>query len=442
MFKKVREKIVNWLLKDVEIRPKSIKVGESTITLGTDADFGGGQLINAILEKLTADPTLAEARIWFRTDLDRIRYSPDGTVAKSTAYIPVPRADLEYPTADVTCVYLLAIDKLQRIQIEATDGWGLGTVDNFTDKAVENVMVQDEADFNIGRLSDYDNFYMNYIWTGATTQDFRCYKRVTGSWTILGSEAVDLTHPRYLLKLSISGSTLDNYREDMSTPKFSVTDTDLASGVYGGGTRSGYSQSIVQLTWILRASSSPTPRASATFEVPIIGSGTNEDPFRPQIPQEIVEDPKLGKRNKMALTHSSLVPVNEATGKPVNASALIRIFEQPDRNSALYSISKCLGALREIAGVRKLTVDEAKSLAKKLDDRLRSNEIEYMFNPTPINKLASLADFYTRECVDEGGVNPEEILDFDTLMQSYAEKAERLGRIEVSKIFRKIKKQA
>ena len=53
---------------------------------------------------------------------------------------PVKRADLEYPTEDVTFTYLAAINKLRTVS-----GYGGGrtsarwilTVDSFTDKAIE-----------------------------------------------------------------------------------------------------------------------------------------------------------------------------------------------------------------------------------------------------------------------------------------------------------------
>jgi len=55
---------------------------DGTRALTGDLDFAGNQAINLILEKLTADPTLAVGRVWFRTDLGRLKYSPDGLVAK------------------------------------------------------------------------------------------------------------------------------------------------------------------------------------------------------------------------------------------------------------------------------------------------------------------------------------------------------------------------
>jgi len=52
-----------------ELRVKKLKVGEKTITVtGSFIDFAA----------LTADPTLAAGRMFFRSDLGKLRYSPDG----------------------------------------------------------------------------------------------------------------------------------------------------------------------------------------------------------------------------------------------------------------------------------------------------------------------------------------------------------------------------
>jgi len=68
----LKTKFINWLFKDVEfveLRVKRIKVGDGTIVVTLDYWD---------LAPLTADPPLAAGRMWYRSDLETYRYSPDG----------------------------------------------------------------------------------------------------------------------------------------------------------------------------------------------------------------------------------------------------------------------------------------------------------------------------------------------------------------------------
>jgi len=68
----LRNKLVNWLFKDVqldELRVRKIKAGERTIVITPDY---------IDLAPLTADPLLATGRMWFRSDIPTCRFSPDG----------------------------------------------------------------------------------------------------------------------------------------------------------------------------------------------------------------------------------------------------------------------------------------------------------------------------------------------------------------------------
>ena len=86
MLKKVKQRLVNWLLKDVEIQElvvKQLKVGSGTVKVHTDGiDFPG----------LTADPSLVAGRLWFRSDESKIKFSPDGSTVKTVN--PVDWADI------------------------------------------------------------------------------------------------------------------------------------------------------------------------------------------------------------------------------------------------------------------------------------------------------------------------------------------------------------
>ncbi|MEM1555452.1 MAG: hypothetical protein QXM54_02860 [Desulfurococcaceae archaeon] len=69
MLKRIKKKFVEWLLKDID----AIKVGKGTCILTSDF---------LELASLTSDPSLAAGRLWFRSDLRRLRYS-DGARAYS-----------------------------------------------------------------------------------------------------------------------------------------------------------------------------------------------------------------------------------------------------------------------------------------------------------------------------------------------------------------------
>jgi hypothetical protein len=172
------------------------------------------------------------------------------------------------------------------------------TIDNFTDKAIEAQGHVDGADVCIGRWNDYRNYYMCYVNTTRTTSDFSVWKFVAGTWTLLGYEAVDLSHPRWRQKLSISGTTLHGFRATggvgqeyafPTTPQISVTDTAFSTGRWGVEHNCGANLLLYELTAILRAPSSPIPSVQTILELPIEGSGKLEDPFRASLSKNLVE---------------------------------------------------------------------------------------------------------------------------------------------------------
>jgi len=199
----------------------------------------------------------------------------------------ITRDKLEYPTEDVSLVYLTAIDKV-RLVTAGTDHSGIETLDSFTDKAVEGY-VYDEKYLLTGRSDGApdSNLYQLVISSPQSTADFGLSKFTNGSFSWITRESVDLSSGYFApCKLSISGSTLKGYREDLTTPKITATDTDHASGYFG--IRAGWKQPIVlPMSCWLRPPSSPVPLAKVIVEVGIIGSGTVDDPFRPNLAQSL-----------------------------------------------------------------------------------------------------------------------------------------------------------
>jgi len=251
---------------------------------------------------------------------------------------------------------------------------------SYVDKAVEAFVC--DIGMVVGRSQGAGNYYRALTVMPASTADFRIDKIVSDVVTIIASEAVDITsETSWKIKLEIVGTTLKGYREDMVTPKINVTDTALANGKWGLIMRNDYPENPLYYAW-LRAPSSLSPKPIAYFEVPIIGDGSEENPFRPQMPEELTSHPELGTRNLLALSHASLIPSDPTTGRPIYGTCLVRIFEQPDRDPTLRDIPTCLDTLRAMTGVTELTRDDAISRARVLDDKLHLFDLVRV--PTPV----------------------------------------------------------
>jgi len=208
----------------------------------------------------------------------------------------ITRAKLEYPTVSVSFAYLDAIGKT--VIAEAYRGVAILTSDSFTDKAVQTGTCGVYTHQPYGRFNGFGNYYATSHNINMSTTDHYLIKVSAGTITGLACEAVDLvSYYGYLYMLSISGSTLKSFRSDMTTPKITTTDTTYASGQYGiegghGDTSYAPGGHAVGASKLL-APSSPSPPAQAILELPIAGSGKYEDPFTPQLSQNLVEIPKL-----------------------------------------------------------------------------------------------------------------------------------------------------
>jgi len=201
----------------------------------------------------------------------------------------VLRSGMEYPVVDVTFAYLAAINKIRHFPHSSvwTGGHEVLTYDSFTDKAVE-VALRDKSDA-VGRGDGVDDEYVVRLYSPASTKDFQLRKIVGGTDTLIAGESVDIgTNTTHLVKISISGSTIKGFRNDMETEKISATDTDLASGYYGyrfEGTvyaLSGYDA-------MLRAPSSSVSSAQAIIEANFEGNGTPDEPYEPVLAKNLQE---------------------------------------------------------------------------------------------------------------------------------------------------------
>jgi len=241
---------------------------------------------------------------------------------------------------------------------------------SYLNKAVEAWVC--EWGWVIGRGQDAKNWYSALTYYPATTADFLLQKMIAGTVTTIASESVDITGNTYWkIKLEIKDSTLKAYREDMTTPKLTATDTDIVTeGKWGVGGFGAYESYFLRFTTVyscvLREPASPSPKTLRYYEVPIIGDGSFDNPFRPQLPEEIVDHPTFGKVNRLAISWGAIIPTDRKTGKPIEYVGLIDIFEQPVRQDHLRSIPECLEALEAISGVKRLRKDTFERRKKRL----------------------------------------------------------------------------
>ena len=200
----------------------------------------------------------------------------------------VTRVKLEYPTVDVSFAYLDAINKLVEVQAPDWDLIGSATVDVFVDKAIEGVISDQSMLISLRTDKTWNNRYTLAVNSSFSTQDFQLHKLVNRSGYTIAYEAVDLAGgSSHVAKLSISGSSIKGFRGDLSTPKFTVTDTALASGSAQIGT--GWSRTTAySLTYFLRAPASPAPQAVSILEVGVEGSGRPDDPYRHVLSRNLV----------------------------------------------------------------------------------------------------------------------------------------------------------
>ncbi|MEL9929594.1 MAG: hypothetical protein QXF50_01685, partial [Sulfolobales archaeon] len=338
---------------------------------------------------------------------------PDGSI--TTAKIAdgnVTRAKLEYPTSNVSFAYLAAIDKVMYVSFGT---WGVRvlTRDSFTDKAVFAAVQVNAYPAVFARVQDYNNSYESLYNPAASTADHFIEKLSAGSFTTLATESIDIDTKGRGLAISVVGSTIKSMRFELlsavdplnlPTPNATITatDTTFTSGRFGYRVlRETYPHGGTTPDAVyLKAPMSPSPQPIAYFEVPVTGSGTPDDPFRAQMPELIEWDwsinllakkkydilrskgftdeeilalfPELQccRANRLSLTHSALIKTDRATGKPIDYVAIVRVFDQPNRQAHLHPISGALDSLRSMKGVRRLSREEAIRRAKQIDPDL------------------------------------------------------------------------
>ena len=198
------------------------------------------------------------------------------------ARIPtITRSKLEYPTEDVNFTYLGIIGKLGTYKDSHWLEHGyIETLDNFTDKSIEWFNCQPMGALLARHISGEDTYY---YYRKHTDGKMQLLKEINGSGTELYCGESVANNAYYWYKLSISGSTLKVYKDDMTTPIATVTDTTIASGKWGANIRQDYGGAPFSETIYLRAPSSPSVKPVAVVEVEIVGDGSEENPFKPNL---------------------------------------------------------------------------------------------------------------------------------------------------------------
>jgi len=311
----------------------------------------------------------------------------------------ITRDKLEYPTEDVTFAYLAVINKTE--PVEARFSALIATVDVFTDKAVQNVVVGDAIMSVYGRYNGSEDSYYQQHAPVLSTNDHRLIKIVNGSETVLASESVDLDNKYgYLYKLSISGSTLKGYRSDMTTEKISATDTSFASGKWGVGTvYDTHHGSTGGFGAKLLAPSSSLTKPKIIVEAEIIGSGTEEDPYRPNLKQELCKHDKFSNIDKLSVTWGAF------DHKPEHNTMLIYITggnaytgEKAIQEQIEHAKSKNLKVLKP-PGDYKEAVEQYRMLKKDFPEWLAGKE-NYIYQCGFDIEPLAVADFYYGELIE------------------------------------------
>jgi len=310
-------------------------------------------------------------------------------------YKPVKRSDLEYPTEDVSFIYLTAISKVASdTKYWNADHVAIYCVDPFTDKAVEIMLI--DTGKALGRYQKSRDWYDALISSGRATSDFVLRKCEAGSITDLGSEAVDLTENYfYRVKLSISGSTLKGFREDMATPKITVTDSTFTSGYYGCVELNTQSQQNIHLDFWLRPPSSKIPKPKIILDIEVEGTGTLSNPLRPSLLHNIIDNGRYGKVDTLSVSWgvfdfkpkaSSLATIVVYSDNPYNPRAVEKHVEYA-KNKNLRVLKPPRDYTEAVEQYKGLRVEHKEWLAGK-------DNFAYQTLGDEVYELFSVADFY------------------------------------------------
>jgi hypothetical protein len=310
---------------------------------------------------------------------------PDGSVT---------RAKLEKPTSNVSLGYILN-------NFDTFTWFGGGGnycavcfPNTYGDEDIRILQFCENSGAAV-RYQSKSNHYHLRIVTAKSTGDLEFCKWVNGTETDIAREAVDLGWGGHYIRMVASGTSFYAYREDMTTAKFSATDTSFASG-YWGWECADYTYPHNSLIWCKLFDPSPQTvrKVLGYYELPVVGLGTPDDPYRAGLP-EVLEVPSTneldgyptalkqailgnreGKVNRIAVSWSALIPTDPVTGRPLHLTCLVRVFEQPDRQPHLWKVQEALDEIEQLPQVKKHDERSVRVRAKELDPKLKDKDLE------------------------------------------------------------------
>ncbi|ALG76225.1 hypothetical protein [Pyrobaculum genetic element 1] len=287
-----------------------------------------------------------------------------------------------------------------------------------------------------------------------------------GSATVIGSEGVDLADYHYLFGLSASGSTFKAYRAWVTaktiasqTARFTVTDTNYASGYPGIGFVSGGHQHYLTMTYFLPPFSQ-APQAVALIEYEVVGDGTLNEPFRPLFPQEFIEirpsdvssqewdavKHNIKGRNghsivdRLAITWGAVDFRADSSGKPVAPTVLVAVFDQRS-DRVVRHINHARGRNKHVykapfdTKLHYIYVTERRDR----DWLITENELAYQLLGREDLEVVAVADFYEREIADLGRVKPSPVVEY--VINMWRDRAQRTGRSDAEEKLRRVLKR-
>jgi len=288
-----------------------------------------------------------------------------------------------------------------------------------------------------------------------------------GLYAFIGAEAVDLFDYYYLFGLSVSGSTFKAYRAWVTaksiasqTARFTVTDTNYASGYPGIGFVRDRHQHYLTMTYFLPPFSQ-APQAVALIEYEVVGDRSAQDPYRPVFPTQMVEydpsglpwdlreglmmNPKGASRkplvDALSITWGAVDFRVDSSGKPVAPTVLVAVFDQRS-DRVVRHINHARGRNKHVykapfdTKLHYIYVTERRDR----DWLITENELAYQLLGREDLEVVAVADFYEREVVNLRRIDPSKIDGFDFLMDFWAERALRTGRHAETDKFKRFKK--
>jgi len=375
-----------------------------------------------------------------------------------TPTLPIKRTDLEYPTEDVSLIYLYIIDKMQFM----FKNFELVTIDNFTDKAIDVPFFVQGGNCNVAcvRYDVVSGVLFQYyiaIDPSKATADVELWKKTDAGFTQLGAEAVDLNaNEPYVVELSVAGSSLKVFREGIvfninnrpSNLVITATDTDIASGKVGINLHRLYIDSTgvfrfaTNLCAYLRSPASPLTSPDAIVEYDVIGDGSEENPYRPDMPEDIIQDETYGNVNTLAVTWGAI----DYKGEP---TMLCAIYEQSpeylrkDRvmTHIEYVKKKNLMVIKTPRTLREVNEMYRKIRGERKEMMITVNELAYHLLGRPELEIDAVADFYERELLDLNRIKKVPTWELHRTLRRWEELGKRYRRENAIKKLAKVRRR-